>query len=302
MNNNNYQETHRKHNLIDHLKWPFKYFCGSMEQNLSGVDLIKSNVPLDYDCSIIFAGDFMGLGHKIPHISKPLQHFINSGNLFVGNLECAISNSKLPNLLFQSSSDEVIKSLKSQINQTNILFSLANNHSGDYNLKRSKKILNQNSIQYFGTTDKPCFKFNNINILAGTFWLPKKNSNLINNLESSLKLMMTHSDETFVTYFHYGDEFKLTSNLPIQLPPNTILHLGHHPHVPHIPKLGEIPLFTSLGNFWISYGGPKVQHGIILKAYFKSHKLVGYEWRFLKSTSSSKKVEIDFCQDVDYFL
>lgn len=292
----------KKHTLLDHFKWPFNYLFGPMPQDKEAISLVKSIKPNEYDTCIVFVGDLLGLGHKTPVLSNQLKQHINDADLLVGNLECSISSRKSINLYHQTCDAQVLKDLKYQISPPQILLSLANNHAAVENLEKTIQSLEKQDFHIFGTKEKKIFEFKNILLLAATQWLPRKNEQLIANFEDCARFFNTERDKKIITYLHYGEEFKLQSALPLTLPQNTILHVGHHPHVPHIPKLKTIPHFTSLGNFWTSFGGRKVQYGIVLKVYLENEMMVGHDWRFIKSWATSREVSVDFCDKVEYFL
>jgi poly-gamma-glutamate synthesis protein (capsule biosynthesis protein) len=277
------------------LRWPFYYLFSPHDRNAKD----EAKLPLDYelsnlapDQSICLVGDIMGIGNKSFDLDSSLLHFLKGSDYLVGNLECLISDRKGVNLIRQSTTAKNISNLSKLIGKTKLILSLANNHSGDLGeqgLRQTQKYLDELKISYFGHKDCYQIKLGEVILSGATGWIGKDRS-LVTTLDEV-------DNTTGIGFYHWGDEFVTsldTRSLEFEkLQTKASVIIGHHPHIPHIPILkNNRPFFSSLGNFWISFGGSAVTNGIIVKLNFNKEELVSYSWRYICCDTMSTGVKV----------
>ena len=245
------------------------------------------NPSLEVQSTYIFVGDLMGIGHKEPYLGNNLKDFIKGSDYFVANLECLINEKSQLNLIYQVSSEKCISKLKSYLPNTKFLFSVANNHSLDEGIKglhSTIEKLEALDISAFGTQDQPSLE----NIYSATQWC--RGNSVLRTLDDKVA-------DTKIGFYHWGREFyrfidKDLIHFVNQTPHDIIL--GHHPHIIHTPCFVEGKyLFSSLGNFWVSYGGRRVNRGLVVKVLMSGDEMVSIHWQKIKTTSSSSSVTVE---------
>ena len=71
--------------------------------------------------------------------------------------------------------------------------------------------------------------------------------------------------------------------------------IGHHSHVIHEPHFYQGRMFfSSLGDFWVSYGSMHIKKGIVLTLEFSDDQLCSLEWRKTKCCCTGDSVLISF--------
>ena len=287
--------------LLDYLKWPIHYLFAPLGENtfpkIETKRILNNSTPI---IKVSFIGDLMGIGEKRVFVNDDLKFYLNNSDLIIGNLECIISDQVKINLKNQVTSHYSLSSFKNNIS-TRFAVSLANNHSMDngvFGLENTIKSLNTLKIDYFGTRHKPFLGINSqFKILAATQWSGKD----ISSLSSIHKLSVDCIPNNIIPYFHIGDEFfstlsnedldeiiKLTKN-------NNMPFIGHHSHVIHEPHFYQDRMFfSSLGDFWVSYGSMHIKKGIVLTLEFSDDQLCSLEWRKTKCCCTGDSVLISF--------
>jgi len=234
---------------------------------------------------IIFVGDI-----AYPYINCINAEQISSifnDSIGIGNLEGQIIDNNFRiidnhkyNLYSNSSIINILKT-----NSIKFLC-LANNHILDFknHIKDTISILNQNSIEIFGTSSKPFIDLNKevriyglvTNITGGNF-VGKGNINRFNPIKLLEEIQIVRENEphlTIIIYIHWGYELaeypqpadREWAHNAIDKGANYII--GHHPHVIQgAEKYNNGFIFYSIGNFIL----PQVE--------FLDHKLQYFDSR-----------------------
>jgi gamma-polyglutamate biosynthesis protein CapA len=200
---------------------------------------------------------------------KKVRETLTQYDLIIANLETPFSFGDFPyryksaNIFSYPENVEILNYLGVNI------VSLANNHIYDFGKKSfelTKKILNNNNIQYFGVEGKQifisdkncrlafsgfcCYSTNPIGM--GSFGVnelryPEIEKTLIKNHDSGFNnIISVHSGKENIHYPSY-EHIKLARKLSTKAP---FVYYGHHPHVLQgIEKSNDSLIAYSLGNF-----------------------------------------------------
>jgi hypothetical protein len=226
-------------------------------------------------------GDLVPGGSLIEKNIDPLKEIdstFSDCNFIWANLECSIPFENTPINNRSSKVPGDYSTLLSVIKSRKFIFSMANNHAMDYDLKnllKTKELLSKNNIELFGIGSnqeearKPhLFEFNGVKIGLAAYssddkWVgghlkerPGEYISILN--EKTIKEVKEYSklvDHLFVA-LHFGKEF---TNYPIPgdieiarllIDNGASAVFGHHPHVFQGYEIYKgKPVFYSLGNF-----------------------------------------------------
>lgn len=228
---------------------------------------------------IAFLGDIAFFG-KYSLSNKSIYNYFREMSVLLKGYDHVVGNLEVPFIddgrAFRYKSAHLFSNEKNieLLNFLNIdIVNLANNHLFDYGIKgytKTKKILTDNNIKYFGienetlfvTTDDAkiafsgycCYSTNalgyikknritGINVLNG-YEVEKKITDNHNN--GYLNILGIHAGEEHVNYPNY-DHIALARILSQKVP---LIYYGHHPHVIQgIEEINNSLLAYSLGNF-----------------------------------------------------
>ena len=301
------------------LKWLFIYYFGPYEthwhhapQYIPKKKVFLKGTPLK---SIVFVGDFLGIGNKNLIIGNELHDFIKTADFFVGNFEGVIKKSNIPIAYKQHSTIKLLNKLNEYIPLNKTVFSLANNHTYDFEIQGFKdtvKILEEHGCHVFGLFDKPSINLSdNIQVTGFTTRFNNKNTT-IKSFDNSIN---SYNTSLFnILYPHWGDEFELYPSLEQIEWVKKILSgwdavIGHHPHVPQPVSLyktdskNKIAAY-SIGNFTVSKNYKFLSFGIVLKLNIgKSEnnclEILSTEWEFIKILVKKDDVNVNIIEDCD---
>ena len=250
-------------------------------------DLINSEVEIPSKSQISFVGDVMLARHveylmmqngtEYPY--KLMNFFDKEKTFYVGNFEGSIpvKHTKTPNYNFNFSVDKTYLGGLKNAGFTH--FSLANNHSYDFNKEgfdNSKLALNFEDLTPFGnpsslsSTSVEFIELQGIKvaIIAVNTIGTTVTSDQINEVMEYANM----NSNMQIIYVHWGNEYELNqSEQQRKLATKFVragadLIIGHHPHVTQgVEKIDNTLVFYSLGNFiFDQYFSSAVQQGLMV--------------------------------------
>lgn len=238
------------------------------------------------DMKLIFSGDLLAPERLTDHGSSEFLALFDSAST-VANLEGPV---------IKESECDVIDKYKYNLSSTNdaLAFfkrvglkyvSLANNHISDFTggIEKTKSVLNENGISYFGTKDKPFLEIKgNVpivliglkSVVTGGSIEKGADSVVAFNPRRLIRLVKNLKEENpkrkIVIFPHWGyelDEYPQPADRVLArtlIDNGADLVIGHHPHVIQgIERYNKKYIFYSLGNFCLSqghYSGKHLQH------------------------------------------
>lgn len=281
------------------LIWPFRYLKAPTkfdyvdEHSISRKMTFFSNfTDVEDRISIVFLGDFMGVGSKKVYLDDELKNFINSGDKIIFNLEAVIVDSSELILSKQYVHSKVFSSFLSQLQSDKVIVGVANNHLLDYGvngLVDSLSLIQECGASYIGTSNRGKIQLSDgLFINASTFWT-QKDDRYLNRFKRS------RSNEQVIQFFHWGNEFDCFANIEqtnlVKELENSIAVIGHHSHCPQPIQMVEEKLTAySLGNLATCYNLEKINNGLVLKLNLVKTKGV---WKLSTSEWEHLKIEVD---------
>ena len=220
--------------------------------------------------TIVFVGDMM-LDRGVEYLIKKndvfypwekISPFLNNFDLVFGNLEGPIVKET------KKFSDESLmfcfkeETIKGLVSANFSVLSLANNHTlnmREEGLKETRELLKENKIGFVGdplacTQDFILEKDDLVFLAFDRTLRGCEDKEVINTIGSVRK---QNPDKFLILSLHWGAEYKLTSNAPLQqelahqiIDAGADLIIGGHPHVvQEIEEYNNKLIFYSLGNF-----------------------------------------------------
>lgn len=248
------------------------------------------HAPPDRTWTILAVGDIMMSREVSVKINQfgPDYPFTNisdmtkSTNLTVGNLEAPFTAGQSdtdPNTMIFGAELKSVQGLK---NAGFDLVNLANNHFGNQGkegMDLTFKTLNENNIDYFGTTSQPLIKtIKDVRIAFLGYTEPIMK---IEQLKTDIAAAKTQADIIIVS-MHAGYEYTPYANTrQIEFAHAAVdagadIVIGHHPHVVQgIEDYKGKKIFYSLGNFVFDQPWSKeTKQGLMVKLTFDGKKLI----------------------------
>ncbi|MGL5347938.1 MAG: CapA family protein [Peptostreptococcaceae bacterium] len=212
-----------------------------------------------------FDNEFINQGGNFDYFFENVRHIFSEDDLTVVNLEGPLTtatNAKVKKFAFKGD-PSYVNILKSGDIEA---VTLANNHSEDYyeqGMEDTKKILEDNDINYFGLGEKSIVETNGIKVglLGYNGWPENYTEENLESMKSDIEYMKKNADMVSI-YFHWGIEREYNPNkIQKDFAYNAIDYgadvvIGSHPHVVQgIEQYNGKYIVYSLGNF--CFGGNK---------------------------------------------
>lgn len=266
---------------------------------------------------------------KIAAYFSEIADYLKEFDYVIGNLETPFSVEKKTNgakSAYICSDVENVKTLK-QLHINAVC--LANNHMFDFGkegYETTKKILNENGIQYFGTEGKElhveilgnklamsgfcCYTTNPLRCVqygeygVNAYSIPTAQKVLRDNkTKGYLNIMAVHAGLEHVNYPSI-DHIRAARLLAKETP---FVYYGHHPHVIQgVEEYNGSLLSYSLGNFcfdniYTEASGDKPlitltennRHGAILELTIENNKVVGWKEQIIYNSKGEKMELVD---------
>ncbi|MFX1420263.1 MAG: CapA family protein [Promethearchaeota archaeon] len=301
------------YSLRELINWLKRYTFGPKKRNEGNIKYIPKNHLLNEitpKYTISFIGDIMDLSYRDLIIDENVKNFVRGSDFLIGNFEAIITSEKKINIMTKRHKPQIMDALASLFLPKKTYLSIANNHTGDYDLKSLSNSINQlkeRGFNIFGTTTNPFVDLNEeIRVITGTQWSnqPCNYSSKLRESEHYLK-----QDSFNILFPHWGYELELYPRIGIINQGRDLLSkfdalIGHHTHCPqpisffNIKNLNKLIAF-SLGDFCFGWDLRKkknemLSYGIALKVEIgvnpQGQLIVGnIDWTFLKSRPFSEK-------------
>jgi hypothetical protein len=261
------------------LRWLYRYGFGPTRRHRGLHDPLprnwKSGVAIDSRLRVCFAGDLMSNKGKRLCFGSGIASFLEGCDLLVLNLEGLLVDKTDLVLVKQYSSDSLLDDLEDLFPLKKTLFSLGNNHAGDFgreDFEQTVAKIEARGAQVFGTARRPSLRLAEKVSLTGATTLSNQPANFLS------WLLDAHPDPTCdlnLLFLHWGEEFVVYPG-PEQIAEGKLLLecwnavIGHHSHCPGpvvtFPVAGEArPLAYSLGDFSVFFTARVIRHGCLLR-------------------------------------
>ncbi len=299
----------RPYHIRDFLKVLSLNLLGHKKKKTVNIEILPKSFFLNNGLTqtrVGFLGDLMPMYSKEWLVCDELKERISSLDYLVCNFEGLLTRDSSV-LLGQYHNENILESLKSLLPASQIILSVANNHSADSGYQsflENIDILESHGFLVIGSKEKPSIELNgHINLVASTQW-----SNQHHGYLSFFENSENHLKENYVNilYPHWNNELELyprpeQEELASRLLDDWDAIIGHHTHIPGpITKyiknnVGKLVAY-SLGDSTTALPRPMYRHGMFVEIDTGVSSVLKGRWEFTKLVTYKNQIELTINQ------